>query len=50
MTRQRQTMEDMISVSGQPKAWKKLRTQPGFAGWSDDHASILPLLEEPSFK
>ncbi|MDP8912980.1 MAG: fused MFS/spermidine synthase [Pseudomonadota bacterium] len=50
MTRERQTMEDMISVSGQPKAWKKLRTQPGFAGWSDDHASILPLLEEPSFK
>jgi spermidine synthase len=50
MTRERQTMEDMISVSGQPKAWKKLRTQRGFAGWSDDHASILPLLEEPSFK
>ena len=50
MTRQRQTMEDMISVSGQPKAWKRLRRQPGFSGWSDDYASILPLLETPSFK
>jgi len=50
MTRERQALEDMISVSGQPRAWKKLRRQPGFAGWSDDHASILPLLEEPSFK
>jgi SAM-dependent methyltransferase len=50
MTRERQTMEDLIAVSGQPKAWKKLRTRPGFSGWSDDHASVLPLLEKPTFK
>jgi SAM-dependent methyltransferase len=45
MTRERQTMEDLIAASGSPKAWKKLRTRPGFAGWTDDYASILPLLE-----
>lgn len=26
--------------------WMPLRRRPGFAGWSDDYASILPLLED----
>jgi hypothetical protein len=26
--------------------WKPLRLRPGFSGWSDDYASILPLLED----
>jgi hypothetical protein len=26
--------------------WLPLARRPGFAGWSDDHASILPLLED----
>jgi SAM-dependent methyltransferase len=50
LTRDRQTMEDLIAASGAPTQWKKLRTQPGFAGWTDDYASILPLIEEPTFK
>ena len=25
--------------------WVTLRPRPGFAGWTDDHASILPILE-----
>jgi SAM-dependent methyltransferase len=50
MTRTKEAMEDMIALSGQPKAWKKLRTKPGFEGWTDDYASILPILEEISFK
>lgn len=25
--------------------WVPLRPRPGFAGWTDDHASILPILE-----
>jgi spermidine synthase len=25
--------------------WQPLHARPGFAGWSDDHASILPLLK-----
>ncbi len=45
MTRDRQTMEDLIAASGAPKSWKKLTTRPGFAGWTDDYASILPLIE-----
>jgi spermidine synthase len=26
--------------------WRPLIARPGFPGWSDDHASILPLLED----
>ena len=26
--------------------WRPLRSRPGFAGWTDDYASILPLLED----
>jgi hypothetical protein len=25
--------------------WRPIVERPGFSGWSDDHASILPLLE-----
>ncbi|MDP9415065.1 MAG: fused MFS/spermidine synthase [Pseudomonadota bacterium] len=50
MTRDKQTMEDLIAVSGAPKSWKKLRARPGFPGWTDDHASILPLLQGLSFQ
>jgi hypothetical protein len=49
MTRNRQTMEDLIAVSGAGRAWRKLETRPGFAGWSDDYATILPLLKKPKF-
>jgi hypothetical protein len=50
MTRNRQTMEDLIAVSGAGKAWRKLETRRGFAGWSDDYATILPLLKKPEFR
>jgi SAM-dependent methyltransferase len=50
LTRNRQTMEDLIAVSGAGKAWRKLETRPAFAGWSDDYATILPLLKKPDFK
>ena len=35
----------LVELSG-PDAehWTVLETQPGFSGWSDDHASILPIL------
>jgi spermidine synthase len=26
--------------------WRPIVERPGFAGWSDDHASIIPLLED----
>jgi SAM-dependent methyltransferase len=50
MTRNRQTMQDLVAASGAPKSWKKVRTRPGFRGWSDDHASILPLLQNIGFQ
>ena len=24
--------------------WEPVEPRPGFAGWSDDHASILPII------
>jgi hypothetical protein len=50
MTRDKQTMEDLIAASGAGKSWKKLNERPGFAGWTDDYASILPLLQEVELK
>jgi SAM-dependent methyltransferase len=38
-----QRLED---ASGPDRAkWETLRPRPGFEGWTDDHASILPVLE-----
>lgn len=31
-------------VAGEEGEWKTLRQRPGFAAWTDDYASILPLL------
>ncbi|MFL6863124.1 MAG: spermidine synthase [Allosphingosinicella sp.] len=38
---------DRLRQAGGPDAapWRPLVAQHGFAGWTDDHASILPLLE-----
>jgi hypothetical protein len=38
-------MQDLIAASGAAGRWKRLKRRPGFPGWSDDYASILPLLE-----
>jgi SAM-dependent methyltransferase len=35
-----------ISSAGDAHLWRPLEERPGFAGWSDDYASILPLLED----
>jgi hypothetical protein len=45
MTQDRQTLEDLKLTSGAPRHWRELATRPGFPGWTDDYASILPLLE-----
>jgi SAM-dependent methyltransferase len=35
----------LVELSGpEAEKWTVLETQPGFSGWSDDHASILPIL------
>ena len=32
-------------LSARDRDWKPLTPRPGFAGWTDDYASILPLLK-----
>jgi hypothetical protein len=47
MTRQPETMTMLRMASGEDGAlWRPLATRAGFDGWSDDYASILPLLED----
>ncbi len=46
MARDPRSLERLKEASG-PDAiqWQPLTARPGFAGWTDDHASILPLLQ-----
>ena len=47
MSRDPDSIAMLKIVSGQDAwMWRDLRERPGFSGWSDDHASILPLLED----
>lgn len=39
-----ETMEKLVSGSGRDK-WNALPPRPGFSAWTDDHASILPILK-----
>ncbi|HUD90871.1 fused MFS/spermidine synthase [Sphingobium sp.] len=36
---------DRLAGATGPEGWKALPVRPGFAAWSDDHASILPILK-----
>ena len=35
-----------IATGEDAHRWRSLRGRPGFPGWTDDYASILPLLED----
>jgi spermidine synthase len=37
-----QTVDRLVALSG--AQWQPLRLEPGFAAWTDDHASLLPLI------
>ena len=45
MSRSEETMERLTASSGEP--WRLLEARPGFAAWTDDHASLLPLIRWP---
>jgi SAM-dependent methyltransferase len=46
MARDPAALERLREASGADGfLWRPLKARPGFAGWTDDHASILPLLE-----
>jgi SAM-dependent methyltransferase len=46
MALDRDTLVTLGIASGEDAhLWRPLRSRPGFAGWTDDYASILPVLE-----
>jgi SAM-dependent methyltransferase len=50
MSRNPATLERLRALSGDDaNQWETVVPRPGFAGWSDDHASILPVINWPSF-
>ena len=44
LSRDPATLSRMVEVTD-PEGWQALERRPGFAGWTDDYASILPLLK-----
>jgi len=45
MSRDPAALERLIRTSKDPAAWVTLEGRPGFPGWTDNYASILPLLK-----
>jgi SAM-dependent methyltransferase len=47
MSRDPRVMDSLkLASGGDADLWRPLAARPGFPGWSDDYASILPLLED----
>lgn len=45
LSRNPATIERMKALSGlDALAWQPVEPKPGFSGWTDDHASILPII------
>jgi hypothetical protein len=48
LSRNPATISRLVELSGDEGLnWMVLEQRPGFGGWSDDHASILPLIRTP---
>jgi SAM-dependent methyltransferase len=45
LTRDPRMIDDMLAATQREGFWRDLEPRPGFAGWSDDRASILPILK-----
>jgi SAM-dependent methyltransferase len=48
MSRDPVTIDNLLAASGPNNLWRPLVGRPDFAGWSDDYASILPLIKTES--
>jgi hypothetical protein len=48
LSRNPATIQKLMVVSADDAEWFKLETREGFAGWSDDYASIIPILKLPA--
>jgi SAM-dependent methyltransferase len=45
LSRNPATIDRLVALSGDDAIyWEVVQPRPGFAGWSDDHASILPII------
>jgi SAM-dependent methyltransferase len=45
LSRNPRTLRTLVGLSGDDAGhWLRIEPRPGFSGWSDDHASILPIL------
>jgi spermidine synthase len=50
LTRNPETLQRLLQLSGDDAtAWRSLDPRPGFTGWTDDHASILPIINFDAF-
>ena len=48
LSRNPNAIDRLVQLSGDDAmSWLVVEPTPGFAGWSDDHASILPLIRHP---
>jgi SAM-dependent methyltransferase len=48
LSRSPETLNRLYQLSGNDSVyWEVLEPTPGFSGWSDDHASILPIINYP---
>ncbi len=47
LSRNRDTIDKLVGLSGEDAEWLKIERWPGFSGWSDDYASIIPILRTP---
>ena len=48
LSRNPETLQRLMALSGaDATAWRSLEPRPGFSGWTDDHASILPIINYP---
>jgi spermidine synthase len=49
LSRDERTIDSLLAASPRDARWAELDGREGFEGWSDDHASILPLLKPVTF-
>jgi spermidine synthase len=49
LSRNPATMQRLMQLSGEDAEWLRLKRREGFSGWSDDYASIIPILKLPSW-
>jgi hypothetical protein len=45
MSKDPDALGEMMAASGSTGHWRDLESRAGFSGWSDDYATILPLIE-----